>query len=184
MGLQRSYPTYDDQQGQYITALTGVTVTTLKQVRTTGIPMYHVTSGDVMGMIFQFSHRKCLGRNLGSIHLHYIPIVAKDGNIAFTYSWEWMSHGGVIPDTLSNTGTVADIGLVSADQYKLKYSNLITNLAHPGTENYSDILFVKLTAVAPAAGTNWWTTGNEIAIAYMDAHYIIDRNGSLNETSD
>jgi hypothetical protein len=48
MGLQRSYPSYDDQQGLYVTALTGVTVTTLKQVRTTGIPMYHATSGDVI----------------------------------------------------------------------------------------------------------------------------------------
>lgn len=33
-------------------------------------------------------------------------------------------------------------------------------------------------------GTNWWTTGNEIAIAYMDAHYSTDRNGSLNESND
>jgi hypothetical protein len=61
---------------------------------------------------------------------------------------------------------------------------MITNLVHSGTEAYSDILLVKLTAAAPAGGTNWWTTGNEIAIAYMDAHYVTDRNGSLIETAD
>jgi hypothetical protein len=184
MGLQRSYPTYDDQQGLYVTALEGVTVTTLKQVRATGIPMYHATSGDVIGMIFQFSHRKKHGTNIASVHLHYIPIVSKNGNIAFTYSWDWLNHDIAIPNNLSNTGTVADIGLLTTDQYKLKYNVLITNLAHPGTEAYSDILLVKVVAAAPAGGTNWWTTGNEIAIAYMDAHYVIDRNGSLNELTD
>ena len=46
------------------------------------------------------------------------------------------------------------------------------------------LLFVKLTAAAPAGGTNWWTTGNELALAYMDAHYIVDRMGSINEFTD
>lgn len=50
-----------------------------------------------------------------------------------------------------------------------------------------DLLQVKLSAAkttAPAAGVNWWTVANEIAIAYMDAHFVTNRNGSLNETTD
>jgi hypothetical protein len=184
MGLQRAYPAHDDIQGILGTALTGVTAFTPKQIRTTGIVMPHVTSGDVFSMIFQMPHRKKLGSRLDSVHLHYIPIVAKDGDIAFTYAWGWYNHDTVIPDTLPNTGTVPDITLATTDQYKLKLSFMIQNLTHPGTESYSDILLVKLTAAAPADGTNWWTTGNEIAIAYMDAHYITDRNGSLTEASD
>lgn len=41
-------------------------------------------------------------------------------------------------------------------------------------------------AVAPGAGTNWWSAGgtNTIALVYMDAHYVTDRNGSLNEIND
>lgn len=183
-GLQRYHPAHDDQQGILGTALTGVTTFAPKQIRTTGIVLPHVTSGDVFSMVFQWSHRKKLGSNIDSVHLHFIPIASKNGNIAFTYAWGWFNHGTEIPDTLPNTGTVADIALLTTDQYKLKLSPLITNLAHPGTESYSDILLVKLVAAAPAGGTNWWTTGNEIAISYMDAHYIVDRNGSGNEATD
>lgn len=186
MGLQRFYPAHEDIQGVLGTALAGVTAFTWRQYRATGIPLPHVTSGDIFSMVFQFPHKKKLGTRIDSVHLHYIPIAAKDGDIAFTYSWGWYNHGDVVPNTLPNTGTVADIALATTDQYKQKISILISNLALPasGDDVYSSILYVNLVAVAPADGTNWWTTGNEIAIAYMDAHYVTDRNGSLNETTD
>lgn len=186
MGVQRTYPAHDDQQGILQTALTGVTQYTFRQYRNTGIVMPHVTSGDIFSMVFQFTHRKKLGTIIDSTHIHYIPINSKNGNIAFDYAWGWYNHGDTIPDILPNTGTTSDIALLTTDQYKQKISSLITSLAIPvsGEDMYSSILYTKFTAVAPSAGTNWWTTGNELAIAYMDAHYITDRNGSLNEASD
>jgi len=175
---------HEDQQGILGSALVGATTYTPAEYRTTNIVLNEVGSGDVFSMIFQFSHRKKLGTNLDSVHIHYIPIAANDGDIAFTYAWGWYNMGDTIPVTLPNTGTVADITLASADQYKLKISSLITNLAPPVNEAYSSILLVALTAVAPSDGTNWWTTGNKIGIVYMDTHYITDRKGSVNEATD
>lgn len=188
MGIQRSYPSHDDIQGVLGTALVGVTTWTPAQYRSTGIVLNNVTSGDVFTMVFQMPHRKKLGTIIDSVHLHYIPLAAVAGDIAFTYAWGWYNHDDVIPNTLPNTGTVPDITLAAGDQYKQKINILISNLALPvsGTDVYSSILYCKFTAAAPADGTNWWSSGgtNSIAIAYMDAHYITDRNGSLNETSD
>jgi len=186
MGAQRSYPAHDDQQGILGTALNGVTTWTPAQFRATGIVMNNIQSGDVFSMVFQFSHRKKLQSIIDSVHIHYIPNASANGNIRFAYTWGWFSHGDVIPNTLPNTGNTSDIALLTTDQYKLKLSSLLTNLIHPGTEGYSDILMVKLTAAAPAEGTNWWSSGgtNTIALAYMDAHYVTDRNGSLNEATD
>lgn len=186
MGQQRIYPAHDDIQGVLGTALTGVTQWTPAQYRSTGIVFNNVQSGDVFSMVFQMPHRKKLGTNLDSVHLHYIPNASANGNIAFTYAWGWYGHGDVIPNTLPNTGVVPDIALLTTDQYKLKLNILISNLAHPGVEGYSDILLVRFTAAAPGAGTNWWASGgtNTITIAYMDAHYITDRAGSLYEASD
>ena len=186
MGIQRSYTAHDDIQGILGTALVGVTTWTPAQYRSTGIVMNNIQSGDVFSMVFQMPHRKKLGSNLDSVHLHYIPNSSANGNIAFTYSWGWYGHGDTVPSTLPNTGTTSNIALLTTDQYKLKLSSLLTNIAHPGTEGYSDILFVKFVAAAPSSGTNWWSEGgtNTIAIVYMDAHYITDRNGSLNEATD
>lgn len=186
MGLQRSYPSHDDIQGVLGTALVGVTTWTPAQYRSTGMVLNNVQSGDVFTMIFQMPHRKKLLTNLDSIHLHYIVNSSANGDIAFTYAWGWYNIGDTIPNTLPNTGTVPDITLATTDQYKFKYSNLVTNLAFPASEGYSSVLFCKITAAAPADGTNWWSEGgtNTIAIAYMDAHYITDRQGSLNEGSD
>lgn len=186
MGLQRTFPAHDDIQGVLGTALAGVTTFTPRRLRTTGIVLNHVTSGDVFSMVFQFPHRKKLGTIIDSVHLHYIPVASKDGNVAFTYAWGWYNHGDTIPNTLPNTGTTSDIALLTTDQYKQKISILTSNMALPasGDDVYSSILYIVFTAAAPAAGTNWWTTGNELAIAYMDAHYVTDRNGSLNETTD
>lgn len=178
--------THDDIQGILGTALVGVTQWTPAQYRTTGIVMNNIQSGDVFSMIFQMPHRKKLDTALDSVHLHYIPNASANGDIAFTYEWGWYKHGDVVPATLPNTGTVADITLATTDQYKLKVNSLITNLGQPATEAYSSILFVKLVAAAPADGTNWWTSGgtNTIAIVYLDAHYITDRTGSIFEYND
>lgn len=186
MGIQRYFPAHDDMQGILGTALVGVTTWTPAQYRSTGVVMNNIQSGDVFSMVFQMSHRKKLSTYLDSIHIHYIVNSSANGDIAFTYAWGWYNMGDTIPSTLPNTGTVADITLATTDQYKFKYNNLITNLAPPTSEGYSSILLCKFVAAAPADGTNWWSEGgtNTIALAYMDAHYIVDRNGSLNEGTD
>jgi len=176
-------PTYDDMQGILGTALTGGAQWTPTAYRTTGIVFNEVASGDFFTMIFQFQHSKKKSTNLDSIHIHCIPKGSTNGNIKFSYEWGWFNHNDIIPDTLPNSSSTADIALLTTDQYKMKYIDLITNLAFPTSEENSSILMVRITATAPSTGTNWWT-GNRIALAYMDAHYIKDSTGSLNPTTD
>lgn len=175
---------HDDIQGVLGTALAGVTTWTPAQYRNTGMVLNEVQKGDIFTMIFQMPHRKGLSINLDDVHLHYIPIASVNGNIAFSYAWGWYNIGDTIPDVLPNTGTTADIALLTTDQYKLKLSSLISNLTYPASEGYSSILLVKITCVAPAAGTDWWGASNKLAIAYMDAHYPVNRYGSYNTASD
>ena len=174
---------HDDIQGILQTATAGVTAYTMRQYRNTGIVMPHVAQGDVWAMIFQFSHRKQLETVCDSVHLHYIPIAAANGDIQINYEWGWYNpnDGSIIPDTLPNTGSKV-ITLSTTDQYKLKISGLINNLQYPDSEDYSSLLFVKCTRVAPS-GTNWGAI-NEFAIGYMDAHFSVTRFGSYNEYSD
>lgn len=177
---------HTDLQGILGTALSGVTTWTPAQYRTTGIVFNEIASGDVFSMIFQMPHAKKLLSNLDSVHIHYIPMALVNGNIRFTYSWGWYNNGDEIPATLPNTANTSDIALLTTDQYKLKVSSLISNLTFPVNEDYSSILLVRITAIAPSTGTNWWTSGgtNRIALSYMDAHYIVDRLGSFNELTD
>lgn len=175
---------HDDIQGILGTALTGAAQWTPTTYRNTGIVFNEITSGDYFTMVFQFPHRKKLSSNVDSIHLHYIPKAAVSGNIAFTYSWGWYNHHDVIPDTLPNTGTTSDIAILNTDQYKQQISTLVPNITFPVGEVYSSILYCRFVAVAPAAGVNYWTVANRIALVYMDAHYITDRDGSYNETTD
>jgi hypothetical protein len=170
---------HDDIQGILQTALTGVTQYTFRQYRNTGMVMPHIARNDVFSMTFQMPHRKQLGAALDSVHIHYIPLGSANGNIVFDFAWGWYNHDAVVPDTLPNTGTKTAT-LATTDQYKQKIVSLITNLAAPTSEEYSSILYVKCTRLT--TGDTWGTS--ELALAYMDAHYTVDRYGSYNETSD
>jgi hypothetical protein len=174
-----SHKYHDDIQGILQTALAGVTTYTPRQYRSTGIVMPHIARDDVFSMVFQMPHRKSLGTPIDSVHLHFIPIAAAAGDIQISYAWGWYNHNDEIPASLPNTNTIT-ITLASADQYKQKINTIITNLSAPTNEVYSSILYVKL--IRLSAGDTWGT--GEIALAYMDAHFLSDRFGSYNETTD
>lgn len=181
---QRFLEVHEDIQGLLGTALTGSAQWTPTAYRNTGIVFNEIQSSDYFTMVFQMPHKKKLGSNIDSIHLHFIPKDSVSGNIRFSYTWGWYNHNDIIPDVLPNSGNTNDIPLLTTDQYKQKISVLISNVTAPTNEVYSSILYCRFVAVAPSTGVNWWTGGARIAIAYMDAHYITDRNGSYNETTD
>lgn len=172
---------HDDIQGILATALSGVTQYTPRQYRNTGLVYPHIAQSDIFTMTFQMPHRKKLGSAIDSVHLHWIPVASANGDIQLDYSWGWYNIGDTIPDTLPNTGNKV-LTLATTDQYKSLITPIITNLSAPASEGYSSILMVKITRVAPA-GTNWGVT-NELALVYMDAHYITERRGSVNEATD
>jgi hypothetical protein len=170
---------HDDIQGILQTALTGVTQYTPRQYRTTGVVIPHIARNDIFSMVFQMPHRKQLGTALDSVHIHFIPVASANGDIIIDYAWGWYNTGDTVPDTLPNTGSKT-ITLATTDQYKSKLESLITALSAPGSESYSSVLFVKCTRLT--TGDTWGT--GEIALAYMDAHYLVDRYGSYNEATD
>jgi hypothetical protein len=170
---------HDDIQGILQTALTGVTQYTFRQYRNTGMVMPHIARGDVFSMTFQMPHRKYLGSALDSVHLHFIPLAAADGNVIIDFAWGWYNTNSVVPDVLPYTGSKT-IPLVAADQYKQKLATVVVNLAAPASEEYSSVLFVKCTR---ATTGDTWGTG-ELALDYMDAHYLVDRFGSYLEAAD
>jgi len=171
---------HDDIQGILQTALTGSTSYTFRAYRSTGIVMPHIAKNDVFSMTFQMPHRKRLGSNIDSVHLHYIPMSAANGDIKLTYTWGWYNNGDVLPNTLPNSGSV-EWTLSSADQYKSLVKAIITDLAPPANEGYSSLLYVNVARATPS-GTDW---GNgELALSYMDAHFATDRIGSYNEYND
>lgn len=172
---------FDDIQGMLQTALSGVTAYTYRQYRNTGMVYPHIAQSDIFSMTYQFSHRKKLGENVESVHIHYIPIASANGDILIEYAWGWYNYEDTIPDTLPNTGSKI-ISLVTTDQYKLKITPLIEDITPPAEEDYSSILMVRLTRATPA-GTNWGAS-NEIALVYLDAHMPVDRYGSYYEYSD
>lgn len=182
MEQRLTIPAWDDMQGILQTATVGVTQYTMRQVRNTGIVAPHFAEGDLGSMTFQFKHAKLMNSNLGSFHLHMLPIASANGNIAFSYAWGWYNpnDGDVIPDTLPNTGTTADILLATTDQYKPRLVNIVPSFAKPmAIEKPSSILMVRFTRVAPS-GTNWGAA-NEVALLYADCHYRIDGLGSHEE---
>lgn len=175
-----------DIHGSIGTALGGVTQWTPTQYRTTGIVLNEIASGDIFSFNCQMNHDKKLTSPLDGLHIHCIPKASQNGFIAFNYEWGFYNIGDTIPATLPNTGTTADIAIATTDQYVHRLFRLISNMATSAIETYSGQLLVKFTAVAPAAGTNWWSAGgtNRIALLDVDTHYITDRYGSVNEGTD
>ena len=178
---QRIPEAYKDTFGFLRTALSGVTTWTDRQLRNTGVVLPHIAKADVFYYNVQFNHDKMLDSAITDFHLHIIPVGAVTAGqiIAVDYSWGIYRFGDVIPNTLPNSNT-ATFTLSTGDQYKHLLFEIVQNLAVPTPELYSSFLFIKCTRRNDAQDTY----ASEIALVGADAHYITNRNGSRNETSD
>ena len=168
---------HDDQQGVLGTAVSGATQWTPAQYRNTGIVVNNIQNNDVFTMIFQFTHRRKLQSALDSVHLHWITQLAVTGTLIIDYTWGWYNTAGTapIPETLPNTGSVT-INIAAADQYIPKVTSLITNLTSPTGESGSSLLFCRFIV---NGGTYGGT--NPICILYVDAHTIVNKQGTVTE---
>lgn len=102
---QRYTASHDDMKGYITSALGGGTAYTLRLYRSIGIAFPFLADGDVLGFNSQIYHRKQMGANADSFHIHYIPMGSADGTITIDYTWGWWNVGSEIPDTLPNSGT-------------------------------------------------------------------------------
>ncbi len=178
MGAQRYFPHHKDSFGFLGTATVGVTTWTPAQFRSTGVVLNEIAKGDVFSYNIQLNHDKKLQTALDGFHIHFIPMTNNTGNVNITYSWGIYHMGDTIPDTLPNSATI-NIP-IAAQQYKHLLGSVIQAMTIPGTETYSSFVLVKCVRNNDANDT---FTGN-IALLGADVHYVTDRQGSLNESTD
>lgn len=178
-----TYPQkHDDMKDFITTALTGGTAFTNRLYRSIGIAFPFMANNDVLGFNSQIYHRKKMGSNADSFHIHYIPMGSADGTVLIDYTWGWWNVGSEIPSTLPNSGT-ATLTLATTDQYKYKIFSIIENIAPPADEDYGSFFLCRIVR----NGGTWSPAGvnaNELCILDADLHVPIDRNGYLYEFSD
>ena len=136
--------------------------------------------------MFQFKaempHTRNIGSVLADIHYHYIidaNATGADQNVIWNISYCWLKAGDVMPATASWTviPTITQVltGTPVARTYGLYQFSV--NLPCPVGETYGSMLFVQ------AIRGNGTYTG-KIAIVDAGAHCAMDRNGSVNVTTD
>lgn len=185
----RYWPSYDDQQGNVGTALSGSSQWSLAAYRDTGfiLPFLRRDQDDFIYMSFQFSHRRQLGTNLASAHVHAIPMASADGNVYWSYAYVWVKNGDAVPAIASWTSGNVTTAVLGADQYKEKIYNILTNIAAPASETDSSVLYVKLTRLGTNLSDTYdgdagsGTAANNFAIVYLDCHTLVHKDGSDNE---
>jgi hypothetical protein len=175
---------HDDMLGEVRSAISGATQWDTGQINDTGFILGWLknNSSDFFQAKIQICHRRYLGQNLDSIHVHYLLESASTLNetILFTGAYVWIKPGSIIPansgwTALSGAGLTLTLTTQSAYYYGIHL--LQTNIAPPVNEGYGGILLIKVTR---GNGTH---TGR-FGILDCDVHTPINRLGSYNEASD
>ena len=168
--------------GQIRSAISGGTQWTTAQINDTGFILGWLlnNSTDFFQVTIQVPHTRKLGSVLDSIHVHFVLESAGTLNetIVWTPSYTWVKVGDSIPANASWTslGTVTQTLATTAAYYYGLFS-FGTNIAPPASEGYGGMILFKVTR---GNGTH---TGR-IGILDCDAHSLMDRMGSLNESTD
>lgn len=188
--IARLKSNHDDLQGIIGTPQNSGALGSL-DIRDTGFQIlaFENTNDDVLYMTFQMSHRKKLGTAIDSVHIHYyLPSAPSAGQTClFNTEWTWFNDGlssEVVPataDWTKATGTALTFTGTEA-AYSTGIFSVLTNLAAPTNEIYSSILLVKITRDSSGDGSD--TYNDDLGLLFCDAHYVTDRTGSANESTD
>ena len=175
-------PRHDDIFADIRSPTSGGTAWTVAGINDTSFQIGWLAnnSTDMFQLTIQCTHKRRMGSNLDSIHLHYIleSSATSGQTIIWTPTYTWVKPGDVIPANASWTslGTVTQtLGTTSAFYYGL--FNFGTNIAPPAGESYGSMILFKVTR---GNGTH---TGR-IGVLDCDAHSLMDRFGSVNEVTD
>lgn len=175
-------PRHNDMFGEIRSAISGGTQWTEAQINDTSFIVGWLAnnSTDFFQLTIQCPHTRRMGSNLDSIHLHFIlESAATSGQtIVWTPSYTWLRVGDSVPANAAWTslGTVTQTLATTAAFYYGLF-NFGTNIAPPASETYGGMILFKVTR---GNGTH---TGR-IGVLDCDAHTLMDRFGSVNETSD
>lgn len=178
-------PRHDDMLGVIQSAAAGGTAWTYAALGDTGFLMGQLAnnSTDIVQLKIQVPHRRKLGSNLDSIHMHVVletAISATETVVIDQASYVWLNVGDAISASANWTSIpdftyTAPVGGYPAKTYLIW--SIIQNVAPPPNEGYGGILLVKM-----RRGNG--TYSGDIGILDIDAHTQVDRFGSLNEASD
>lgn len=178
---------YDDIMGDVSTSPTGASQWLTAQIGTTRFFINWLQSGqdDFTQIKLQMPHRKKLATALKSLHVHYIlsSVPVLNNTVKLDWAWTWVKVGDTIPaigSWTSNTHTITFTGAETTNTHYIE--SITTNLAYPTGETYSSILLFKILRNSTGAGAD--TYGGNFGLLYLDGHYVADRIGSLNETSE
>lgn len=177
---------HKDIQGNISTVTGGSALGTLT-IRDTGtsILSFQDANDDVAIGVFQMQHDKKLSTNLDSIHVHYyLPNAPSAGNtVFFKTEYIWIARSGTVPALASWSVQYSTITFTGSEaQYSTGYKSVALNLTYPANEDYSSILIFKI--IRDSAGVGSDTYASDLGVMYIDCHYISDKIGSYNETSD
>lgn len=185
MSLLMPVPRHDDMLGVIQSAASGGTSWTYAALGDTGFLMGQLAdnSTDIVQLKIQVPHRRKLGTNLDSIHLHVVletAIAAGETVVLDQASYVWLKVGDAIPaagawTAISVFTFTAPGGGHPAKTYLIW--DLVENVTPPVDEGYGGILLVKM-----RRGNGTYT--GDVGILDIDAHSQVDRLGSLNEDTD
>lgn len=183
--LNRFEPKYDDLLGKVQSAATGGTAWSLEVITGTVFIAGALAnnSTDLVQVTIQVPHRRKLTTILASIHMHYVLQAASTAGetIVFTGKYCWVQPGEAIPADASWTAMSSRLTLTLGTHPVRYYSihDIEENIACPAgvAEGYGGMLLVH---IVRGNGTH----SGKLVILDVDAHSIMDRLGSTNETND
>jgi hypothetical protein len=140
----------------------------------------------------QFNHNRRPGSPIADVHVHVVPMVAPaaDRVVYFRINYVWVGIGEVIPAPTSWDTNQTQMDVLTTDGFKHILHVLVTNIPPPATEGPSSFLLCEVIREgATEAGDTFdddkavGTASANLALLGVDAHYEVDRDGSLTEDS-
>lgn len=183
----------DDMLGS-VQAAAAVAALTTEQYRDTGfsMPFFRHDQDDALHLTFQFSHRKRLGSNLASVHIHCIPMVspAAPENVYFGYNYTWQNADGTFPANASWVSGNSTMTVGISDGFDGRLHSIIADIEPPASEGYSSFLLVTITRLGTDGNDTYdtakvgGTAQANLGLLGIDCHYETNRRGSIEELTD
>lgn len=140
----------------------------------------------------QFNHDRRPGSRVADVHVHVIPMVAPaaDRVVFFRINYTWVGHGQEILAPTSWDTNQTQMNILTTDGFKHLTHTLVTEIPPPAIEGPSSWLLCEVIREgATEAGDTFddnkavGTASANLALLGVDAHYEVDRDGSLTTSS-
>lgn len=173
---------YTDVLGEIATAPVGAAQWLTAQIGLTGFFLQWLQAGqnDYFQIKTQVDHRFGVTQPLGDIHIHYVlssaPAAGQTVNLEIQYCWVPINRP--IPLIGAWASAAPALTFAGTEAALTHYVHtLVANVAPPGSQTYSSILFLKCLRRSQGGGAD--TYGGNFGLLYVDSHVQADRVGSV-----